>query len=146
MKKLLSIATLLIAIIFTSCSSESSFTVKTYFGKWEANTVTLKDGSIKKYIELGTFNRNETLEVFTDQYESAKLVQYFTDKPEPLIQVGSVNDNYIVLEKQQDKRKIQQVEQKTLHLITQLLINNKLETVQINYVKIGDPRNEELKR
>lgn len=146
MKKLLSIATLLIAIIFTSCSSESSITVKTYFGKWEADTVTLKDGSTKKYIELGTFNRNETLEVFTDQHESAKLVQYFTDTPKPLIQVGSVNDNYIVLEKQQDKREIRKVEQKTLHLITQLLINNKLEIVQINYVKIGDPRNEEFKK
>ncbi|MCC9044487.1 hypothetical protein LNQ81_17600 [Myroides sp. M-43] len=146
MKKLLSIITILIAMIFTSCNSESSLIIKTYFGKWEADTVTLKDGSTKKYIELGTFSRNETLEVFTDQHESAKLVQYYTTDTIPLVQLGSVNDNFIVLEKQQDKRKIQQVEQKTLHLFTQLLIDDKLETVQINYVKIGDPRDEEPKK
>lgn len=146
MKRLLSIATLLIALILTSCSSESSMTVKTYFGKWEADTVTFTDGSTKKYIDLGTFSKNETLEVFTDQYESAKLVQYYTDAVKPLVQIGSVNADYIVLEKQQDKRKIQKVEQNTLHLVTQLTINDKLETVQINYIKIGNPRDEEPKK
>ncbi|MDM1353580.1 hypothetical protein HX059_03035 [Myroides marinus] len=146
MKRLLSIATLLIAMIFTSCSSDSSITVKTYFGKWEADTVTFTDGTTKKYVELGTFERNETLEVFTDQHESAKLVQYYTDSLKPLVQLGSVNDDYIVLEKLQDKRRIQRVEQKTLHLVTQLMIDNKLQTVQVNYIRIGDPRDEEPKK
>lgn len=146
MKRLLSIATLLIAMIFTSCSSDSSITVKTYFGKWEADTVTFTDGTTKKYVELGTFERNETLEVFTDQHESAKLVQYYTDALKPLVQLGSVNDDYIVLEKIQDKRRIQRVEQKTLHLVTQLMIDNKLQTVQVNYIRIGDPRDEEPKK
>ncbi|MGL5274829.1 hypothetical protein [Myroides sp.] len=133
-------------MIFTSCSSDSSITVKTYFGKWEADTVTFTDGTTKKYVELGTFERNETLEVFTDQHESAKLVQYYTDAPKPLVQLGSVNDDYIVLEKLQDKRRIQRVEQKTLHLVTQLMIDNKLQTVQVNYIRIGDPRDEEPKK
>ncbi|MDM1503292.1 hypothetical protein HX071_13950 [Myroides marinus] len=146
MKRLLSIATLLIAMIFTSCSSDSSITVKTYFGKWEADTVTFTDGTTKKYVKLGTFERNETLEVFTDQHESAKLVQYYTDSLKPLVQLGSVNDDYIVLEKLQDKRRIQRVEQKTLHLVTQLMIDNKLQTVQVNYIRIGDPRDEEPKK
>ncbi|KUF43120.1 hypothetical protein HX052_11620 [Myroides marinus] len=146
MKRLLSIATLLIAMIFTSCSSDSSITVKTYFGKWEADTVTFTDGTTKKYVELGTFERNETLEVFTDQHESAKLEQYYTDSLKPLVQLGSVNDDYIVLEKLQDKRRIQRVEQKTLHLVTQLMIDNKLQTVQVNYIRIGDPRDEEPKK
>ncbi|WP_286389308.1 hypothetical protein [Myroides marinus] len=133
-------------MIFTSCSSDSSITVKTYFGKWEADTVTFTDGTTKKYVELGTFERNETLEVFTDQHESAKLVQYYTDSLKPLVQLGSVNDDYIVLEKLQDKRRIQRVEQKTLHLVTQLMIDNKLQTVQVNYIRIGDPRDEEPKK
>nr|WP_286429261.1 hypothetical protein [Myroides marinus] len=133
-------------MIFTSCSSDSSITVKTYFGKWEADTVTFTDGTTKKYVKLGTFERNETLEVFTDQHESAKLVQYYTDSLKPLVQLGSVNDDYIVLEKLQDKRRIQRVEQKTLHLVTQLMIDNKLQTVQVNYIRIGDPRDEEPKK
>ncbi|WP_240485462.1 hypothetical protein [Myroides marinus] len=133
-------------MIFTSCSSDSSITVKTYFGKWEADTVTFTDGTTKKYVELGTFERNETLEVFTDQHESAKLEQYYTDSLKPLVQLGSVNDDYIVLEKLQDKRRIQRVEQKTLHLVTQLMIDNKLQTVQVNYIRIGDPRDEEPKK
>lgn len=146
MNKLLSFATLLMAMIITSCSSESSITVKTYFGKWEADTVTFTDGSTKKYIDLGTFSKNETLEVFTDQYESAKLVQYYIDAAKPLVQLGSVNDDYIVLEKAQDRRKIQGVEQKTLHLVTKLMIDKQLQTVQINYIKIGNPRDEEPKK
>lgn len=81
MKKLLSISCfLLTTILFTSCSNDSGITVKTYFGKWESNTIRLKDGSTVKYTEIGTFNKNEELEVFTDQLESVKLVQYYSNE------------------------------------------------------------------
>ncbi|WP_286400138.1 hypothetical protein [Myroides odoratimimus] len=99
MKKLLSISYfLLTAILMTSCSSDSGITVKTYFGKWESNTIRLKDGSTVKYTEIGTFNKNEELEIFIDQFESVKLVQYYTNEIEPKVKLGNVSDNLIVFE------------------------------------------------
>ncbi|MEK6512643.1 hypothetical protein [Myroides odoratimimus] len=147
MKKLLSISCfLLTTILFTSCSNDSGITVKTYFGKWESNTIRLKDGSTVKYTEIGTFNKNEELEVFTDQLESAKLVQYYSNEIKPTVKLGNVSDDFIVFESINDKRQIVKVEQNELSLVTRVSINGQLELVQINYTKIGPPRDEEPKK
>ncbi|AJH15686.1 hypothetical protein [Myroides profundi] len=147
MKKLLSISCfLLTTFLFTSCSNDSGITVKTYFGKWESTTIKLKDGSTVKYTEIGTFNKNEELEVFTDQYESAKLVQYYSKEIKPTVKLGNVSDDFIVFENTNDKRQIVKVEQNELSLVTKISINGQLELVQINYTKIGPPRDEEPKK
>lgn len=144
MKKILSITFLFItSIMLFGCSSDTDVTVKTYFGKWEAQTVRYKkdgkDISIP-YSKLEQFSRNEEFEIFTDKNQTVRLDEFRTLNSDNRTISGHVNDDFIVFGGEYGKRKMGNIEVNSMELLFQMMIDQESNTVIVTYKRIGDPR------
>lgn len=144
MKKILSITFLFFAsILLFGCSTDDNATVKTYFGKWEAQTVRYKkDGKeiTIPYSSLEQFSRNEEFEIFLDKNQTVRLEEFRTLNSDNRMISGYVNDDFLVFGGDYDKRKMGDIKVNSMSLLFQMMIEQESHTVIVNYKRIGQPR------